>query len=196
MDIYLTNGAPFSGKDTLTRRLVEFFEDGVYIRFKDPLYQRFSERHNIPLDEVIEMCSGKQKDEPNERIGGLIPRQELIDISENEIKVKHGKQGVAIKVIDNILDIEQHARKVFVFPDSGFEEEKTLFRKVLPRYGLNKLITIRIVREGCTFENDSRNFLKDPDLIIYNDVDESHLPEEERGQHMFNQFLTWYENKI
>lgn len=195
MDIYLTNGAPFSGKDTLTNRLVAFFDNGVYIRFKDPLYQRFSERHNISIEEVIEMCSGKKKDEPNERLGGLIPRQVLIDISENEIKVKHGKQGVAIKVIDNILDIEQHSRKVFVFPDSGFEEERSLFRKVLPRYGLNKLVTIRIVREGCSFENDSRNYLNEPDLIIYNDVDESHLPEEERGQHMFKQFLEWYEKQ-
>ena len=192
MDIYLTNGAPFSGKDTLANRLVEFFENSVYIRFKDPLYQRFAERHNLSIDEVIAMCTGKQKDEPNERIGGLIPRQELIDISENEIKVQHGVEGVALKVIDNILDTDQHCRKTFVFPDGGFEAERHLFARVLPKFGLNRMITIRILRDGCSFENDSRSFLENPDLIIDNNVDESHLPEADRGQHMFAQFLRWY----
>jgi hypothetical protein len=195
MDIYLTNGAPFSGKDTLANRLMEFFENSVYIRFKDPLYQRFAERHNLSIDEVIVMCTGKQKDEPNERIGGLIPRQVLIDISENEIKVNHGPEGVALKVIDNILDTEQYGRKTFVFPDGGFEAERNLFARVLPRFGLNRMITIRIIREGCNFANDSRNFLENPDVTIYNDVDETHLPEEQRGQHMFTQFVRWYETQ-
>lgn len=195
MDIYLTNGAPFSGKDTLTNRLIEFFDNSVYIRFKDPLYQRFAERHNIPIDEVIAMCTGKQKDEPNERIDGLIPRQVLIDISENEIKVHHGPEGVALKVIDNILDTEHYCRKTFVFPDGGFEAERALFNRVLQRFGLKRLYTIRILRDGCDFNNDSRSYLGNPDLIIYNDVDESHLPEEQRGQHMFNQFLKWYETE-
>lgn len=193
MDIYITNGAPFSGKDTLVNRLVEFFEDSVYIRFKDPLYARFAQRHGLTIEETIEMCTGKQKDEPNERIGGKIPRQELIDISENEIKVKYGPEGVALKVIDNILDTEHYCRKTFVFPDGGFEPERTLFTRVLPKFGMKRLITIRILRDGHDFTNDSRGYLENPDLIIYNDVDESHLPEARRGEHMFAQFLKWYE---
>lgn len=192
MDIILTNGAPFSGKDTLVRRLVEFFENSHYIRFKDPLYRRFAERHHLTIEKVIEICTGKQKDEPNDLIGGLIPRQELIDISENEIKVQFGQEGVARAVVEDMLDVESHFRKTFVFPDGGFEVERELFAKVLPHYGLRRLITVRILRDGCTFENDSRSYLENPDVIIDNNVDESHLPEEERGQHMFDQFIKWY----
>ena len=194
MDIILANGAPFCGKDTLIRRLQAFFDNGVYIRFKDPLYKRFAERHNLDLETVVQICTGDQKDQPNDLIGGLIPRQVLIDISENEIKVEKGPEGVAVEVIDNILDTEEHGRKTFLFPDSGFDEERTLFKRVLPRFGLNRMITVRILRDGCDFatQKDSRSFLPDPDLIIDNNVDESHLPEEERGQHMFNQFVAWY----
>lgn len=194
MDIILANGAPFSGKDTLVRRLQAFFENGVYIRFKDPLYKRFAARHNLDMETVVRICNGEQKDHPHELIGGLIPRQELIDISENEIKVEKGEAGVAIEVIDNILDTEEHGRKTFLFPDSGFEPERTLFKKVLPRYGLDRLVTIRILRDGCDFagKKDSRGYLSNPDLIIDNNVNEDHLPEEERGQHMFDQFMTWY----
>lgn len=194
MDIILANGAPFSGKDTFINRLKAFFEDGVYIRFKDPLYKRFAQRHNLDIEKVIEICTGSQKDQPCDLIGGLIPRQVLIDISENEIKVEHGPEGVALEVIDNMLDIEEHGRKTFLFPDSGFEEERTLFGTILPYYGLNRMYTFRIMRDGCDFgsKKDSRTYLSEPTLIIDNNVDESHLPEEERGQHMFDQFLAWY----
>jgi hypothetical protein len=194
MDIILANGAPFSGKDTLVNQLLKMFDDSVYIRFKNPLYKRFSERHNIPFDEVVEMCTGRKKDEPNERIGGLIPRQVLIDISENEIKPQDGPDGVALRVIEEMLDMEEHGRKTFIFPDSGFEEEKEAFLRILPRFGLNRIITIRIVRDGCNYEDqkDSRKYLKNPCLIVDNNVDESHLPEEERGLHMLEQFIDWY----
>lgn len=194
MDIIFANGAPFSGKDTLVRRLQEFFENDVYIRFKDPLYKRFAARHNLDMETVVRICNGEQKDRPHELIGGLIPRQELIDISENEIKVEMGEDGVAVEVIYNILETEGHGRKTFLFPDSGFEVERALFKRVLPHYGLNRLITIRIIRDGCDFagKNDSRGYLSDPDLIIDNNVDESHLPEEQRGEHMFKQFLAWH----
>lgn len=197
MDIILANGAPFSGKDTLVAQLLKVFDNSVYIRFKNPLYKRFAEIHNLQFDEVVAMCTGKQKDLPNERLGGLIPRQVLIDISENEIKPQDGVDGVALRVIDEILDMEEHNRKTFIFPDSGFEEEKRCFERILPRFGLQRTILIRILRDGCNYEDqkDSRSYLENPDLIIDNNVDESHLPEEERGTHMLNQFLDWYQKQ-
>lgn len=193
MKIILTNGAPFCGKDTLVNKLLAITEDSVYMRFKDPLYKRFSERHNLPFDEVVKLCSGSGKDQPKEFLDGKTPRQELIDISENEIKVKRGPDGVALEIIDMILDTPEHGRKTFIFPDGGFEIERECLTKLLKRYGLTNLYVIRIVRDGKTFEsvNDSRSYLENPDLIIYNNVDESDLPEEQRGQHMLNQYLDW-----
>lgn len=197
MNIILTNGAPFSGKDTFVKQLLNHIDDSVFIRFKNPLYSRFSKRHNLDLDTVIDICTGPQKDQPCALIGGLIPRAELIDISENEIKVEMGADGVAELVLDEILDTEEHGRKTFIFPDSGFPNELALFKRVLKRYGLQTITIIRIVRDGCEFakQNDSRGYLENPDLIIDNNADESHLPEDQRGQHMLEQYFSWLKTK-
>lgn len=195
MRIILNNGAPFCGKDTMAERLVEYFgEDAVYIRFKDPLYERFSIRHNLPMTKVVEICNGPQKDQPCELIGGLVPRQELIDISENHIKKELGPTGVAYLVVEKILSTEMHGRKTFIFPDSGFEEEKTFLETVLRKFGLEELILLRILRDGHTYEsvNDSRSYVANPNLIIDNNVKESF---DDRGQHMLAQFKAWYENR-
>lgn len=191
MHIILNNGAPFSGKDTIAEKLVEHFgEDAVYIRFKDPLYERFAMRHRLSIETVIEICTGPQKDQPCDLIGGLIPRQELIDISENHIKKELGPTGVAYLVAEKILNTECHGRKVFIFPDSGFPQEKFYLETVLRRFGLTGITLLRILRDGCTFEavNDSRSHLENPDLIIDNNVDE---PEDIRGAHMLQQFIQW-----
>jgi hypothetical protein len=196
MNVFICNGAPFSGKDTLVTKILSYFgEHGVLTRFKDPLYARFSERHNLPLEKVIEICNGPQKDQPCDLIGGLIPRQELIDISENGIKKELGETGVAYLTAENILSTEEHGRKTFVMPDGGFEKERAYLQTALRRFGLTGLYVLRILRDGYTFEavNDSRSFVSNPDLIIDNNVHES---EEERGNHMFQQWKVWYETEI
>lgn len=193
MLVILNNGAPFCGKDTLVKKQLEYFGDrAVYTRFKDPLYARFSEKFNLSLEKTIEICNGPQKDKPCDLIGGLIPRQELIYISEKEIKVQLGDHGVAYLTVENILSTEEHGRKVFIFPDSGFPDEKAYMQTALRHFGLEDIILTRIVRDGYTYEavNDSRSYLADPHVIIDNNVDES---EEERGNHMFQQWKTWYE---
>jgi tRNA uridine 5-carbamoylmethylation protein Kti12 len=48
MKIILLNCAPFSGKDTLANRLVDRLDNTEYVMFKQPLYERFAERHNLP----------------------------------------------------------------------------------------------------------------------------------------------------
>lgn len=194
MLVILNNGAPFSGKDTLVKKQLEYFGDrAVLVRFKDPLYARFSEKFNLPMETVLEICNGPQKDQPCDLIGGLIPRQELIYISEKEIKVQFGSTGVAYLTVENILSTEEHGRKVFIFPDSGFPDEKTYMHTALRRFGLEDIILTRIVRDGFTYEavNDSRSYLPDPNVIIDNNVNES---EEERGNHMFQQWKEWFEN--
>lgn len=193
MKIIITNGAPRCGKDTLVRRLLEVTEDSVYIRLKDPLYKRFAEKHNLTFDEVVTLCGDEFKDKPCDLLGGKTPRQELIHISEDEIKVEMGPDGVAELTAYNILDYPEHGRKTFIFPDGGFANEIGCLKRILKHFGLTEFIIIRVVKDGVTFEalNDSREYIPNPSIIINNDVDESHLPEEERGQHMLQQYLDW-----
>lgn len=188
MQIILLNGAPFSGKDTLANRLVDRLDNAEYVMFKQPLYERFAERHNLPISRVKEICDGHGKDKPNPLIGGLIPRAELIDISENEIKKQHGEDGVAKMVCDNIRNIPDYQNKTIVFPDSGFPNELVYLTAQFPEA---EIILVRILRDGCDFkkQNDSRSYLPYPNLIVDNNKDETNIPKEHRGHWMLEQYL-------
>lgn len=193
MNVIILNGPPGCGKDTLANQLTKAIDGSISSRFKNVLYRRMAEKHNLELDYVIAMCNDRDlKDIPSELFDGLSPRQELINISENEIKVQFGQEGVAAKTLMDMLDIEDYGRKTFVFSDGGFAAEVKLLKRVLKRYGLLNFILVRIVKDGCTFEGDSRNFIDNPDIIITNNDDESHLEESERGKSMLDQFLKKY----
>lgn len=193
MNVIILNGPPGCGKDTLANQLTKVIDGSISSRFKNVLYRRMAEKHNLELDYVIAMCNDRDlKDITSELFDGLSPRQELINISENEIKVQFGQEGVAAKTLMDMLDIEDYGRKTFVFSDGGFAAEVKLLKRVLKRYGLLNFILVRIVKDGCTFEGDSRNFIDNPDIIITNNDDESHLEESERGKSMLDQFLKKY----
>lgn len=193
MNVIILNGPPGCGKDTLANQLTKAIDGSISSRFKNVLYRRMAEKHNLELDYVIAMCNDRDlKDITSELFDGLSPRQELINISENEIKVQFGQEGVAAKTLMDMLDIEDYGRKTFVFSDGGFAAEVKLLKRVLKRYGLLNFILVRIVKDGCTFEGDSRNFIDNPDIIITNNDDESHLEESERGKSMLDQFLKKY----
>lgn len=192
MKIILLNGAPFSGKDTLANRLVDRLDNTEYVMFKQPLYERFAERHNLPLNRVKEICDGHGKDKPNSLIGGLVPRAELIDISENEIKKQYGDDGVAKIVCDNIRNIPDYQNKTIVFPDSGFPNELVYLQSQFPQA---EIILIRILRDGCDFkkQKDSRSYLPYPNLVVDNNKDETEIPKEHRGYWMLEQYLNHFE---
>ena len=191
MKIILLNGAPFSGKDTLAARLIAEIPNSEYVMFKQPLYERFAKRHNLPIARVKEICEGVGKDQPNKLIGGLVPRAELIDISENEIKVEHGPDGVAKIVVQNIKAIPDYQNKTIVFPDSGFPNELVYLQAAFPDA---EIFLARIMRDGCNFtkQKDSRSYLPYPNTVIDNNTDESEIPKAYRGTSMLTQFMTKY----
>ncbi len=175
MKIIVLNGAPFTGKDTLAKRLCDLIPDAVPFRFKDVLYRRMSEKYNLDFDIVVELCNDViKKDQPSELLDGKIPRQELIFISEEEIKKgPYGEDGVAVATIENLLEVEDYGRKTFVFSDGGFTNEVDCLKRLLRKFGLVELVIIRITKEGCTFINDSRHHIDNPTYIINNDIVES-----------------------
>ena len=69
MHVILANGAPFSGKDTLVKNLLERYPTAVWVRFKDCLYtdshKRLFPNDEITLVEWIAICNNIHlKDKP------------------------------------------------------------------------------------------------------------------------------------
>lgn len=164
--LVVLNGAPRSGKDSYANRLTDY----THRRFKDNLVDLALKMSGVSREdwedryEAYVYVNGSEptrilhwrKDEPWYELGGLSQRQYLIWLSEEVIKPVHGKQvfGERLKA-DLDFESAMHDRNDFVTSDGGFDEEVQPFVDD-PEW---EVIVIKIKREGCTFEGDSRNYL-------------------------------------
>lgn len=173
MKLIMINGAPYSGKDTVANHLME--RSNVYrARFKDPLYEALSLFYGLPLKEVEDLCNSPKeiKDSPHPKFNGKSPRGALIHMSEDVMKPNFGLDIVSKLTAKKIQCLELgrdyfDSELVVVMPDCGFPNEVEELQAML---GLDRsdIFLIRIEREGCSFEGDSRTYVPNPDLVIFN----------------------------
>lgn len=202
MHIVITNGPPFSGKDTAVKHLLKRFPNAIWMRFKDVLYKETWKdlwlnadgTEELSLDEWIEICNDVVlKDTPmpwdtnrqtmldwmkNPKLYSSpyvkTPRKELIDKSEKEIKVEHGEGGVAVITAGYMKEYDNWQDQLFIFSDGGFNVEIGALCKEL---GITKdqITVVRLDAEGCSFNNDSREYIDNPNIRLFNDKTENFL---------------------
>lgn len=175
--ICLLNGPPGCGKDTAASHLVPYFAFQK-MKFATPL-----KRAICGLLDMSESALERHKDETfvilrkefrviDENFGNEVikygPEEKLrsllIDFSENYIKPKYGNTFFGRLAA---REINRSASPLIIFTDSGFIDET---QPVIHMYRRENICIIRLKREGCTFEGDSRSYL--PDIAGHNfDVD-------------------------
>jgi len=187
--LIILNGPPRSGKDTIGGQFNNWRQQPTSMKY--PLLDAAIGMSGVSVSDWHERYDARfypygypchtptysdfeeprwMKDEPWNRLGGLSQRQYLIWLSEEVIKPRHGKQHFG-ELLKAELDIEAHTDDMdFILTDGGFEDE------FVPFLGEDdwEVILIRLHREGCTFDNDSRNFLYDlceRELDVTNDGD-------------------------
>lgn len=180
MHVIILNGPKYCGKDTLCNFLLALFPGAIHARFKDVLYTTcYSfwslEKHGMSMEDWIDLCNDPVlKDQPFHLLINdngkypLTPRQALIYMSEDVIKKEYGPEGVAFLTASNLKEqYPDYENKLFIFSDGGFNNEITALQK---DFGIRrKAITIvRINRKHCNFNGDSREFIKNPDLLLLN----------------------------
>lgn len=183
-NIVIFNAPPNAGKDVAANYMLDYFNSGEHLAFKDALYKDVAYYFDIPLQEVIEECSDRDKKEyaselfPKHKIYSgwkfiisyiyylvtifihidwvqdkayFSPRQALIHISENVIKVLYGNDYYGKCLLDAVNNSEH---SWFFVSDGGFKEE------IVPLLdaGVNVII-VHIIRDKCDFNNDSRTWL-------------------------------------
>lgn len=178
MKVIVTNGPPFSGKDTLTKEYIKRNPDAIWRRMKDTLYiesyrRLFGKHAEFTLENWIELCNDvDKKDQPGLDLKGVLlersPRQELIYESEECIKKKYGPGGVAVCASKLIKEEKDFKKKTFIFSDGGFNIE---IPTLIEELGIKRedILLIRIEAEGCNFDNDSREYIDNPDVTVFND---------------------------
>lgn len=180
MKIIITNGPPRSGKDTLCNLILEGITDHdlIPLSYKKTLYVGVARRYGLSVEAVFKMNADTLiKDEPSPLFDGKSVRQALIYESEEIIKKKYGEQGVAIqtfKLLEEQYGKERLKNAVLYCSDGGFNSELDAAYDFF-RISVEDVYIIRMLREGCSFEGDSREFLDHPDTVIRNDGDIEHL---------------------
>lgn len=81
----------------------------------------------------------------------LSTRKLLIHMSENVIKPSFGSDAFGKALVSQLPE-----NGIVFISDSGFPEE---LQPVIDHVGADNLLVVRIHRDGCTFEGDSREYL-------------------------------------
>ena len=171
--IVLLNGPPRCGKDTVASHLVPYFQFEK-MKFAAPLKRMAAalldmdvsavERHkdaefNILCEEFINIDPNFGREVltygPKDTL-----RRLLINLSEEFLKKHYGDTFFG-RV--GCRELERSASNLIIFTDSGFAPEASV---VTRRYGKNNVLLVRLHRERCTFEGDSRSYL--PDIAGFN----------------------------
>lgn len=162
--VVVLNGAPNSGKDYITRELIKHLAisdiTSEELMFKTGLYKETAKQYFMPYYDFVDLATNRStKDIPNERLGGISPREALINVSENYIKPLLGKNYFAKELLENIKD-----KDVYIISDGGFKEE---IQTLIDSPKISRLLLVHLMAPGCSFEGDSRSY-------IHHDVLQNH----------------------
>lgn len=146
--IVILNGAPGVGKDTIGKMLED--QAGLTIRsFKQPMFDiakaTLGEAGFIKFMELYDNRLTKEQSTP--LLGGLSPREFMIEISEKWIKPRFGADYFGCRFVADLPVTG------VVATDGGFPDE------VRPMLDVTKVVIVRLHRAGYSFAGDSRRFI-------------------------------------
>jgi len=156
--IIMLNGPPRSGKDTIGDILCSDY-GAERMKFAHHLFEDLKKLLNLS-DEQFRYYREEGKDE--KVFNGLSLREVSINYSENVIIPRFGPHFWAKCLLD---DIKMQSLGLFVVTDLGFDRELDYFDENWPE---KDLTIVKIMRDGCDFSKDSRDYVRRHDLIIEN----------------------------
>lgn len=164
MKILFLNGPPRSGKDTAASYLHDKY--GAYTtKFAKALKEATHALYGLGAlpDDHFEVSKSK----PNKVFFGLTPRQAYIKVSEELVKPVLGKDFFGQVMLETCKRAEGEGHDLIAISDSGFADEA---QPLIDYFGPEQVYLVHIYAEsrGCTFENDSRSYIKLPGLPLDN----------------------------
>jgi hypothetical protein len=160
MYIIFINGPPRSGKDTVADYLVT--KGYTKMKMAGVLFDDIKKILNL-TDEQYNLYREEKKDEP--LVFDTTLRQISINYSEKVAIPRHGQYYWSKIFLENARN---SGFDKIVVSDLGFQREYDYFLNSL-RFPYEQFSVIRIEREGCSFANDSREYVSSFDFKIVND---------------------------
>lgn len=174
--VLLLNAPPFSGKDYAADFLVNLFKGyATKQEFKTPLFKAVKSTYGISEEVWKELYTVENKDKPTYYLVyndlPISPRQAMINMSEKVMKPLFGDDVFGLAAANQLVE------GLNVFSDSGFMGEA---QSIIDAVGKENVYVIKIIKDGCNFDNDSRDWLDTNKLgvtcmPVYNAGDESFI---------------------
>jgi len=171
MNIFLLNGPPRCGKTTVASLIDQLSGETQHHKFNHQV-DLIAEQLLVPIGIDYEIY-GEEKDEKLPGYDCTV-RELQIGISDL-VKSKLGDHYFGEYTVDKVLGEMAYA-EVYdgeFFPPAetivaqcGFQTEYNVFRaRILEAYPKQKVHLVNILRDGCTFENDSREWVTDKHAV-------------------------------
>lgn len=166
LQVVILNSPPNSGKDYVADYLVEH-HGFTKLQFKDRLLKIAKDISGLDDGLFNTLFARKYKERKTPYFEGLSPREFLIKVSEECIKPNFGKDYFGVALGRDVIQKSTDSNR-FVISDGGFNEEVEALTCSIPCENIN---IIRLQREGCSFEGDSRNYISVDSIKNYADID-------------------------
>lgn len=159
--IFLLNGPPSSGKDSLAAYIESINKTFAIDKFAKPLKEANKGMFSL-TDEEFKLYDNdpKMKNTPLDKFYGKSWRQVNIDLSEKFIK---GNYDVKFFGLELAKRISSNDKTRILVPDSGFLEEA---EPIVEKFGRQNVYLLKLHREGFTYKGDSRNYIDGGQLGI------------------------------
>ena len=177
MKIILLNAPPRAGKDTAAAAIITGLQNiaaaGKEMRYI-PAHHKMAESlkkgaHALFGVDMSAEWYEENKDKPLPEFMNKSPREVYINLSEDFVKPFYGKQAFGWMFVNRLRPAARLAETatgqeyLCICSDLGFEEE---LQPLIAAYDADNILIIHIVREGCDFGNDSRSYIKHPDIRL------------------------------
>lgn len=193
--IVLFNGPPRSGKDTAHRALFDVekviatqgryrppFDDILHGKFSAPIKMAFAGMMGLEADRHFCVQPWESKKDEVIPALGVSYRQWQIDFSETFMKPLYGQNIFARMMVTELMAGITPCLNagdnlpLFSVSDCGFPVEVNYLPLHMPDA---KFLLIRLHRDGCTFEGDSREYVySDAPNVTFLDIDNNGTEEE------------------
>lgn len=157
MNIIILNGPPSSGKDFIADRLVQLSNTRAQtdkLSLATPIKQSVHKALGIETFGEGSIDVEKLKDTPLPEFYGKTPREAYIEFSEQYMKPMYGNDIFGKLMVKQLRLKEKYKYKAIVISDAGFSEELV---PILDAYPDSQVV--RVYRDGCNFNSDSRSYL-------------------------------------
>lgn len=149
--IVFINGPPSSGKTTAARFLSSRLKNCA--EFESSMCLRGALRWMLAIPYGSDPFSPQNKDLPMQELNGLTPRQAMIKLAQDYMKPLFGDDVFGHVVVRHMAGaIWSNA----IVSGLGFDLEALVIVKAFKGYQIECL---KLYKEGCSFDNDSRDYL-------------------------------------